>query len=220
MDKIYYHSFKKKDVLLAKADGKCSFIINCNSDKVCFVMFTNNGYFLEGSIIKGIDFYKKGSSFYIVNTTDSDNYFITIQPLSVSGVGSFETCYGESFDSTGFTKLERLKDKVPIVNTGFTSSYYDANAVVSYDMQLKNTTNYAQSALLLISARDVNGIGGSALVLVSSVNNSSINDFTTLIMASSEQFNLFTVNGTNNGISITHNTKFKFSITEITGNII
>lgn len=220
MDKIYYHNFKKKDVLLAKSVGKCSFILNANSDKVCFVMITKDGYFLEGSRIKGIDFYKKDNSFYIVNTSNSDNYFISIQPLSISGPGSFGSGYGESFDSTGFTKLERLKDKGPIVNTGFNSSYYAANEVVSYDMQLRNTANYAQSALLLISARDADGIGGNALVLVSSVNNSSINDFTTLVMASSEDFNQFTVKGTNNGISITHNVRFNFSITEITSNII
>lgn len=220
MDKIYYHNFTKKNALLAKSVGKCSFILHDNNGNTCFVLFQDTGYYLDGLKPIGIDFYKKDNNFYIVNGKESISSYITIQPLSINGVGSFVTGYGEDFDITDCTKLERLKDKTPIVNTGFTSSYYDANEVVYHDMQLRNITNYAQSALLLISARNINGIGGTALVLVSSVNNSTINDFTTLIITSSENFNQFTVKGTNNGISITHNTRFKFSITEITSNII
>ena len=221
MDKIYYHSFKKKDVLLAKADGTCSFIINCNADRVCFVMCTNNGYFLQGSRIKGIEFYKKNSSFYIVNTTDSDNHFITIQPLSVSGVGSFETCYGESFDSTGFTKLEELEEITPLIsNIPFSSSAYNANTIVPYDLKLKNQVNYAQCSLLLISFRKMNGIGGSGLVFVSNSNNSNKDNFSVSIVFSTENFNQFTITGTNTGINVTTDERFKFSVTEIRSNTI
>ena len=221
MDKVYYHSFKKKDTLLAKFDGKGSFIINANNDRVCFVMFTNNGYFLQGTRIKGIDFYKKGNIFYIVNNADSDNYFTTIQPLSVSGTGYFATGYGESFDSTGCTKLEELEEFTPLIsNIPFSSSFYKKNTIVPYDLKLKNLKNYAQCSLLLISYRKSNGIGGSGLVLVSSSNNSTINEFSVSIVSSTENFDQFIITGTNTGINVTSDEDFKFSVTEIRSNII
>lgn len=221
MDKIYYHSFKKKDVLLAKADGKCSFILNCNADRVCFVMFTNNGYFLQGSRIKGIEFYKKGTTFYIVNTIDSDNFFITIQPLSVSGTGSFETCYGESFDSTGYTKLEELEESSSLIsNIPFSSSAYEKNTIVPYDLKIKNQANYAQCSLLLISYRKMTGIGGSGLVLVSSSNKGTKDNFSVSIVFSTENFDQFIITGTKTGINVTTDESFKFSVTEIRSNTI
>lgn len=221
MDKVYYHNFKKKNVLLAKADGKCSFILNCNSDRVCFVMITNSGYFLQGSRINGIEFYRKGNSFYIVNAANSDNYFITIQPLSVVGAVFFETCYGESFDSTGYTKLEELEEITPLIsNIPFSSSTYEKNTNVPYDLKLKNKTNYAQCSLLLISYRKANGIGGSGLVLVSSLNNGTKNNFSVSIVSSTENFDEFIITGTDTGINVTTDENFKFSVTEIRSNTI
>ena len=221
MDKFYYHSFKKKDVILAKIEGKGSLILNCNSDRVCFVMFTNNGYFLKGTRIKGIDFYKKRNTFYIVNTTNSDNYFISIQPLSIAGTGTIENGYGESFDSTDCTKLEELEEFTPLIsNIPFTSSPYDGNTIVPYDLKLKNQTNYTQCSLLLISCRKLSGIGGSGLVLVSNANNSTKNDFSVSIVSSTENFNQFTIAGTNTGITVTADDRFKFSVTEIRSNTI
>ena len=184
-------------------------------------MCTNNGYFLKGSRINGIEFYKKGSSFYIVNTINSDNHFITIQPLSVSGVGSFETGYGESFDSAGYTKLEELEEITPLIsNIPFTSSAYDGNTIVSYDLKLKNQVNYAQCSLLLISYRKMSGIGGSGLVLVSNSNNSTKDNFSVSIVSSTENFDQFIITGTNTGINVTTDERFKFSVTEIRSNTI
>ena len=220
MDKVYYHSFKKKDTLLAKFDGKGSFILNCNNDRVCFVMFTNQGYFLQGTRINGIDFYKKGNTYCIVNNANSDNYFTTIQPLSVGGTGYFETGYGESFDSTGYTKLEELEEFTPLITNIPPSTVYKKNTIVPYDLKLKNLKNYAQCSLLLISYRKTNGIGGSGLVLVSSSNNSTINEFSVSIVSSTEEFDQFTITGTNTGINVTSDEDFRFSVTEIRSNTI
>lgn len=226
-NKIYYHNFNKKNTLLAKCLGRCSFILHDNNDNTCFVMLNNKGYYLEGIKPTGIDFYKKDNNFYIVNGQNSTSYYITIQPLSVYGVGSFENGYGISFDTTNYTKLEIIKEeeiveeeKTPIVNTPFPDTYYEANTVVNHTLQLNNKTNYSQSALLLISVRNSNGIGGSGLLLVSSINSSTINNFEILTISSTGNFNQFTVEGLQNGITITHNTKFKFSITEIDSDIV
>ena len=215
-NKIYYHNLREKNVLLATVTARSCFVIDAGKGNTIIDVTPNGYYYLGEKLPDGISiYYDSSKKYYHIVKGENNIGYITIKGISIAGVGFLLHGYAATIDTSSMTLLSSLNLEFPIKTY---EEYVTGGNVAEYISRLSKGGYRSQSSLVLLSVRDQNGIGGSALLLLSRINTNTIANFSINKIFAEPNISQFTITGSVNGFTISNTKNFKFTVTEISIN--
>lgn len=215
-NKIIISSLENDTVCkLAKIKGRGVFSIDCGNG-ASIIELSPSGYYLSGvKLPSNIHLYFKSltSDYIITRTAGNDAKNISISTLSVNFASSpVMNDFEVDFDLSGYVELNLL-NPYPLYN--HVEGSVAANTVTNYISRIQKSQYSSQSSLVMISLRNSNGNGGSALLFLHRKNENTINNFTIQTIYSDNDISRFNITANSNGFSISDVVKYNYSITEL-----
>lgn len=220
-NRIYFHNLNNTEkVLLAKSQNRSTFIIDFGKGGTT-ISLNKDGYYYQGNELPSsikIYYDSSNNAYYITKDGNSTPYYITIEVLETNANGYVISGYGDKIDTSSFIQLNRINvinKKFNPLKDEYSDVSVEAGVVTQYMTYLPRTQYKSQSSLVLISVRDANGVGGSALLLLSRINTNIINPFTINYIYSDPNISQFNLIGNEDGFIFSNSNKYKYSITEL-----
>lgn len=215
-NKIYYHNVKTTSpATIAVISARCTLVID-EGDGNTIIQLTPSGYYRWGVKLKKVSVYSLEDYYYVVFTSSTAIY-ITVTEIADAGI-PFKMRNGcmAAFDPTDATKLTELNTGIYAMRQQKTTTRVESGAEYAYPISAKSNAYAVEATLLLITARDENGVGGVAFVCAYRMNGASVGAYVISEIFATQNWSQFNIAGTTSGITLTHASAYDVSVTEIT----
>lgn len=218
-NKFYFHNLPLNvagTTKLIKIFNASVISISTNNRNECIYNLDSSGFRAYGNPLDDLRFYYDSTNhfYYVCLKPSYTTAYYNINVLGLTNQGYAIMDFDNNFDVSELTELTN-QNIVLSFNYEKSSGSVTGGTTTEYTSILSRKQYTIQCSLVMISVRNNNGTGGSALLLLTRTNDSSINDFTIQSIYSASNVSQFNITPTNKGFSFENATNYKYSITEI-----